>query len=163
MLSVQECLPWVQTLAPPLQLALIVLGWVWIAKDNDKRERRKEVRALIVELKTHLIELEENARKYFTNEPDATASLLASQIKRDLRRVDSNLEVLRRASGGIIAHAEMIEVRQAITLRGDFDGAARKAIQPTHELLGDIGASINKLCAKLEDEFTLKYGPRPKK
>lgn len=155
--SVAEWVPWVQAIAPLAQLAVIILGWLWIAHDNDKRERRKEVRALIVGLKAKLEALEDAASGYFTQDQSPAATALGLQIKRDLRRIGTDLTVIGSVCKGIDGDAAVIDIRQTITGRGEFDGAARVAIPPTHELLGEVGASINKLRVKLEDAFAKQY------
>ena len=40
---------------------VIVIGWRFISRDNDRRERRKEVRALLTEIRSAILSVEAEA------------------------------------------------------------------------------------------------------
>ncbi|PNM90252.1 hypothetical protein QGN06_25490 [Achromobacter xylosoxidans] len=87
-------------IAPTLPPLLIVLGWFFVSRDNDRRETRKEIRALINEYAKKLDLQMERVAEYFSKIDNAKsptrAQLAEVAIKQAFDRLEAALRLIQK-------------------------------------------------------------------
>lgn len=140
-------LPWLPT-------GFTLTGWYVVNRQNNKREARKEERALIDSVKKLVIDLTGQARSYMCTE--ARNEDIEADIKLRLSQIEIELGRLPR-------YAETSSLVDAVAAFGDaatsadFESAtrsARKISDPEPQMLA---LTRNDLLQKLELLFTDRY------
>lgn len=148
-----EYVEWLKAVAPIGSWLLVIAGWVIVRRDHDKRELRKEVKALIDSVLGRLDVLEEHARDYFTKTDGGSGIALGASIRAELRAVGVEVKHIQDASKERVEAQEcLINLRKAVTA-GDFDSAARVPISDADELFDEIRATILEFRSHLQGQF----------
>lgn len=133
---------------------LVVAGWVVVNRQNNSRERRKEVRTVVDSTEKLILEIEVAARKYYALPgTDSDAATLALEIKASLRTLSSRMKVLRLLSPTFASNNELIAFRTAVT-GGDFEASQRPACPPTHRVFSEISAEAGALVNFLNERYS---------
>lgn len=132
---------------------LVFFGWLVINYQHNKREDRKELRAIVDDLKNRIYSLEERAVQYHcTNEVKLSES---NQIKLDIQRLISDIRLQ-----GLFSSEQTTKIfkdlRRAITLN-NFESATHKALPSDHLILSEIHESIDELIELIETTFRARY------
>ena len=143
----------IEYFTPYLPLLITILGWWIVSRQNDRRERRKEVRELIkqAELRVDVV-LSLAMEFYALAGKDPKCAELAAKIRYNL----GTLDPLRRRldANGLKCDAltEIIAFKQSIT-GGDFESLARKKLLQNSHLLLEASAAGFALIDKLETAY----------
>ena len=132
--------------------SLVVVGWLVINRQHNRREARKETRAQLDDLRDALVELERNAEDYHT--ASAHSETDARRIKVQLQRatyVVDRLGLLNRQERDV----RIIALRRAITFK-NFDTNGHAAQELSGELVAGINAAVDDLVNALESAFRLR-------
>lgn len=139
---------------PWLPIAATLAGWWVVNLQANKREARKEERALIDSAKKLAIETSGKARTYMcTNarceDVEAEIKLLLDQLEIELTRLPGY------ASDGELVDA-MGRFANAAT-GADFESAERRARTPSDPEPQELAAARNELLRRLEAPFARRY------
>ena len=134
---------------------LVILGWWLVNRQNNIREKRKEIRAFIDKLQNSLDELESHAIKYHTSEKSDD---LAFSLKRSLnKKIPNKIALLKSRNLDMNkCYPYMKQLRQAITLE-NFDTANFHPRDISDDLLKKIWLSKENLSHEIEMVFSKKY------
>lgn len=133
-----EIVPWV----------LVIIGWFFVDERNNRRELRKEKRALIDKINVDLNSIEKIAVEYHQN--NYANVKMSQEIKISLDRV---VKILNREK--LLAqkdYKKFIKFRQAITL-DNFDSNSFVVQLDGAELLQNIYLTKDDLLHAMETKF----------
>jgi hypothetical protein len=132
---------------------LIVAGWAIVNYQNNKRETRKEIRASLLDLYTHLDAIEDAAIDYHTTDGSPAK---ARRIRRDIQQIAPRILMARRGQMKIDYKRAVFELRRAITLE-NFD-TENYAPRPSDDpLLDEISRTKTNLIFALEGAYGRAY------
>ncbi|WP_456378839.1 hypothetical protein [Thiolapillus sp.] len=132
---------------------LIIVGWIVINWQNNKRETRKERRILLDRLIMSLSELESNALQFHTADNHDPEILM--NIIRRIKRIWPQIELLRMTKVPNIEHLSY-NIRRTITLK-NADASNFHKQGPNSKILLQISDAIDSMVNALETEFSFKY------
>jgi len=142
-----------KTIAPIGSWVLVIAGWFIVRRDQNRRELRKEVRALIDSVLDQVDTLEDDATTYFTTTDGSSGSGMGAAIRSSLKSIGVDVKHVYDASKGKIdAQEHLISLRKAITA-GDFDSAARVAVADDHSIFDDIRSEVLSFRGHLQGSF----------
>ena len=139
---------------PWLPIAFTLAGWYVVNRQNNKREARKEERALIDGVKKLVIDLTGQARSYMCTE--ARDEDQEADIKLRLSQMEIEL-------GRLPCYAETPWLVDAVAAFGhaatsaDFESATRSARKVSDPEPQTLALARNELLQKLEQLFTDRY------
>lgn len=145
-----ETSPWAQWV-PPL---VTVLGWGIVNYQTNRREARKEDRALIDAAKKLVVETGAAARRYMADahrNPDTET---------DIKLALQQLEIELNRLPGYTANVALVEAMAAFgdaSTGGDFESANRRSKTSADPAMQALASSRNELLAQLELEFVLRH------
>lgn len=139
---------------PGISLLIAVVGWWVVNRQHDKRERRKEERALVDGLKKLVIEVSKSATDYMCA-PHRDEGI-ESDLKLALDQIEIELARFRAyASDGELVTA-MGNFADAAT-GDDFESHTKKAVSRSDAGPQRLALRRNQLLSLLETRFSLKY------
>jgi hypothetical protein len=133
----------------------VIAGWWLVNRQNNIREKRKEIRTLIDKTQSFLDELESQAIKYHTSDH---SDELAFQLKRSLnKKIHNRLAILKLRNLDIEkCYPCLKQFRQSVTLE-NFDTADFALRNISDDLIKNIWLSKENLSQELERSFAKKY------
>lgn len=137
----------------PISWALVIVGWIVINAQHNKRETRKEVRAALNDLYDLLNEIEDEAFTYHTGTGDA---LLSRRIKRQLAQIFPRLHLALLKTIDVRCASEIGAFRRAVTLH-NFDTAGHRALVAGDQAFEEITITKERLVNRIEQAFLEKY------
>ena len=135
-----------------LPLLLVVAGWAVVNHQNNRRETRKEMRALLDSTKKATVEVARLAVAYYC---DAEAEA-AHEIKWSLQALEIELERLPGFDQRSRLLKKFVEFSEAAT-GGDFESADRPKRTRAAPEIASIQRTRNLLIAELELQFKKQY------
>jgi len=135
---------------------LVIIGWYFVDRTNNRRETRKELRAALSELQAFLDQIENDAVSYHTSrEPN---NILSSQLKRDLhRRLPTKITVMdSRGYTTTKLVQPVVEFRKSITFE-NFDTSKFRQQTISDPIIRRIGIARDSLGEQLEIGFSEQY------
>jgi hypothetical protein len=127
--------------------AIVVIGWWIVSNQNDKRERRKEIRSIVDELKEIILEIRADTIEYYSERNSEATGSLSDKIKLNFLLVSQYLLLLRNAGMAINVSAELIALRKTAT-GGYFENAQfRKQGENPKWLSGLCSESVELILA----------------
>ncbi len=139
---IAQIIPWI----------LVVFGWLIVNKQNNIREKRKEIRSILNQLLEELDSTEKLAISYHSAEKQLIE--LGRDIKLSLSRIGKSVnrhDLLPRGQRYPIA-----KFRQAITLK-NFDTEDFITQKVNSDLINEISATKDDLTDALERQFQDNY------
>lgn len=106
--------PVAQVLGPAIGWIVLIIGWHVISRGNDRRERRKEVRALLNEIRSAILKVEEEAYEYYGLHAQVSQKS-ARNIKRDLKHLAGMITTLSSLDPKFDLDSLFNEYRQNLT------------------------------------------------
>lgn len=134
---------------------VIVIGWRFISRDNDRRERRKEVRALLTEIRSAILSVEAEAYEYW-GMPATGSEKVARKIKRDLKHLAGMVMTLKGLNPKFDLDNLLNKYRQDLT-GSDFEGSSRPARPSNDGLFVEISQSAVELTSAMNEFFRQSY------
>ena len=140
---------------------LIIGGWMFVRRDNNRREDRHELRSMIDSLTEDITSLEQKAIEYYVNDAsDETGKekveRLQMEILRDQDVLEFRIKHLKRTTGQFQTLDGPRLFRNAVT-GGDFEESIRKKRPYTDAKLGSISLYSKALIEELEAEYVNIY------
>lgn len=148
-------------IAPSLPPIVIIIGWFFVSRDNDRRETRKEIRALLNDMSKNLDKLHDQAISYFCDIDNSTqvSEALKSeiQLKQSLERFDSTLQVLGKMESKFRSSSQYFEeLVQSITGHPKFESRSPPSTNKLHqvdEAVLQVALARSNLISHLEHTF----------
>jgi hypothetical protein len=142
---------WAQTVT----WILVITGWWLVNRQNNIREKRKEIRTLLDKIQNTLDEIESQAIKYHTAEKSDD---LAFALKRSLNKKFPNKLAILKLRDLEVENCYLFlkQLRQAITLE-NFDTSDFEIKKISDDLVKNIWLSKEHLSQELEKSFARKY------
>ena len=137
------------------QIIFAAIGWNIISRGNDKREQRKELRALLNEIRMLTTQIETKVIEYYSLEPFKSREV-AVQVKRLLKQVATLATTVARYDHRYDVSQHVAELRMKAT-GGDFESAARQPTKDDDNLFNEIAAAGMQLIDELESTFARRY------
>lgn len=131
---------------------MVLMGWLVINAQHNRRETRKEIRKSLDTLFENLKTLTDDSVKYHCSEE--RQKTLAEKIKRDIKSI-----IMTVASLGLLHHRDgrlCIELRSSITL-DNFDTNSHQQFDTNDILVLDIFDAVDNLSKALEMAFDRKF------
>jgi hypothetical protein len=149
-------------LTPFLSLLFVVIGWGVVNYQNNERERRKEIRALVDKAKAECIAIAATAVKYYRKidpaDPTKNADG-ANELKSSLQALEIELERMKnfRINGGVSPLMNAyINFSESIT-NDIFESHSRTELKADADELKAIRRTRNHLIAELERQFRARF------
>lgn len=139
--------------APLLSPALVIIGWRVISRDNDRRETRKETRALINDFVKRVDEFQKDTIKYFDFEVKGTATTQEIELKRSLERLELMLGYLNRIDSSFQGQLELTALSDLVTGHSNFESATKVVVPTTDQLHLKIALACSALVKQIEFQF----------
>ncbi len=134
---------------------LVISGWWLVNRQNNIREKRKEIRSILDKIQSLLDEIEIQAVQYHTSQE---SSDLAFQLKRGLnQKLRNRLDILKLRNLDVKKCYPLLkQFRQAVTLI-NFDTSNFKPQNLSDDLIKNIWLAKDKLSQELEQIFSSHY------
>lgn len=146
---------WAQIASTVVSWLLIIIGWFFVSRDHNRRERRKEIRALITDFVSNVRECEEKGLEYWSTPSESErATALSVSIKSAVQSLGAQLGRIQTACRGMSTSQEMIRFRRALT-SPPFDSANRPKFDPGSGRLVEISDAACDLADAVEGGFVL--------
>lgn len=129
----------------------IVIGWIIINIQNNKRETRKETRAAINDLQTLITSLSADAIIYHTKDRDRN---LESKIASTSKVLNSKIEFAVKPLGS--NHSEKINYFTNALMMDNFGGKHIK-LKEDNFILIKIAHGCNELSLDLEEQYSSSF------
>ena len=139
---------------------LVIHGWEVAHQKAALRDRRKEVREFVEDLKEAAFALESLGRKYWLMEPGDESDALAAEIRLKMSRLSLAVTRLKNAED-IDAITAIKNLRIAIT-GDDFDVLGRTIALIGSAKLMAIGQAAIKFESDLEGGFMEQFPSQPR-
>ena len=128
-----------------------------VSRQNDKRERRKDVRELVVSLDQLLFDVLKNWQEYSSLDGDKPEALiLSARIKSQVSSVPQLLHRISLAGLKLNLDNELILLRQQVT-GGDFDSKTRKATDFSEDRSSMISLASLSILRCVEERYFETY------
>jgi hypothetical protein len=138
---------------PYLPVIITILGWWIVSRQNDRRERRKEVRELVRQAEQRVDSVLGHAMEFYSLPgKDPKCAELAAKIRYNLGTLDPLRQRLDANGLKCEAISEIIAFKQSITAE-EFESQARKKLAQNSHLLVDAAATGFALIDKLERAY----------
>ena len=142
-----------QTVAPLGSWVLVIAGWLFVRRDNNRREARKEAKSLVDSCIARSERLGSMARTYLEGAYGSENAQLSARIKLELKTLGTEVQALNESTKKeITAGRELIALRRAIT-GGTFDSANRQPTLGTDPVFAEIDDAIVDFHRKMTESF----------
>lgn len=135
---------------------IVAVGWFVVSRQNDHRERRKEIRSLIDDLKDIILEVKNSVETYYSSPDSESVGRLSASIKLNLLLVSQYLFVLREAGLGIDATSELIALRKTATGNHFESAAFRKQLNDPYWFT-NLNSQVAELILLLEKRYFTQF------
>jgi hypothetical protein len=141
-------------------VAATVLGWIVLARQNDLRVRRQEIRELIEELRTRCDRAVDAADIYWnTSAKAAERASAAIKLKAAFPGIIRIITSARAAGLAFEAWDLVVEMRQAAT-GGNFDEKGRRPRAADRERILDISLAAEEVIAAVDAVYFQQFPTR---
>jgi hypothetical protein len=152
----------IESWLPYLPLVVTLVGWAVINGQNNRRERRKELRDLIRQVEQRVDSILDNAASYFALDGSALASReLEHKIRSGFSGTSQLLSRLKAAGWNHKTQEEFIAFKQAVT-GGQFESTSRKKSDASGALLAESATAGFAFVSKLEENYFSTFPVRMK-
>ncbi|TFY92769.1 hypothetical protein DYL59_02060 [Pseudomonas kairouanensis] len=135
---------------------LVMLGWFYVSRDNNRRETRKENRQFLDRTIMLLEEIEGDSVSYFLTASQAEAQRLSSKIGPALMRVEKALSHLN-LPGEHGSSINAIAVSEKVTGHNAWLAAKKVALAPDCATIYQVNVAFAELIAALEAAYAKTF------
>jgi hypothetical protein len=151
---------WVDYGTPYLPLLLTIIGWWVVSNQNDRRERRKEIRELIKQVEQRVDTIISTATAYYALDgKDLKCPELAAKMRYNISALEPLRKRIKIAGLECEIVEEIISFKQAVT-GGQFESVGRKKHQGGHENMTETATAGFALIDKFETAYFTKFPVR---
>ncbi len=146
-----------KVVGPLIGWILVIVGWLRVTSENDRRQERKEVLECIENLEELLEEIQLLASEYYSKEGgDAECQSIGSTIKTKLKRVSRLCVQLIDYDKAFLSLNDCnVSLRKAVT-GGEFESKGRLAYLPNHAQRYEIGNAVEELVSAARSKVPIK-------
>jgi hypothetical protein len=137
-------------------LLLTIVGWWLVNRQSNKRETRKEHRALVDAAKREIVKIADDAASYFMD----TMSPLSPKIKWSLDVLEIELERLPDAGAEHFMLFEALACFAEACTGGEFEQKNRARLDHTSAEIREIYLTRNRLLSVVDRHFDRVYAGR---
>lgn len=138
---------------PYLPLVLTIIGWWVVSRQNDRRERRKEIRELIKQVEQRVdIIIATTTEYYVLDGKDPKCAELATKIRYNISALDPLRKRINAAGLECDTVGEIILFKQSVT-GGQFETASRKKLLSGHASMSESATAGFDLVDKFEKSY----------
>jgi hypothetical protein len=134
---------------------LIIFGWSFVSRGNDRRETRKEVRQFLDRTINSVENIRANALNCLTQEICDESKKLELAIDPELLRMETALALLNLKSDKCVVDGR--HLRKAVSDNGQYRVAGRIKLDMDHRVLTEINTTAAELIAELEKAYRETY------
>ncbi|WP_368934855.1 hypothetical protein [Alcaligenes faecalis] len=147
-----------QVIAPTLGPLVLVAGWFFLSRDNDRRESRKELRALVDDYRAKVDALISEGISYLTKvdnlaTPDV-ATINEISIKQQLDKLEFRLQAIQKMDLRYSTlEGRYADFADALTGHPKFESRSSSSVSPvavSDPSVLDIWLKASKLCDEME-------------
>jgi hypothetical protein len=144
---------WVEYGTPYLPLIFTMIGWWVVSRQNDKRERRKEIREQIKQFEQRIDAIIAATTQYYMLDgKDAKCPELSTKMRYNISALDPLRKRIELAGLKCDIVIEILAFKQAVT--GDkFESVSRKKLQANDPLLSEVANAGFELVDKFEKSY----------
>ncbi len=140
-------------ITPYFPVIVTIFGWWLVSRQNDRRERRKEVRELVGKAEQRVdMALGLATEFYALSGKDPRCAELAAKIRYNLGTLDPLRQRLDANGLKCEALSEIIALKQSLT-GGEFESLGREKLPQNSHLLVDAAATGFALIDKFEQAY----------
>lgn len=151
--TIAACRMEFQSIAQVVTWVLVIIGWLIVNWQHNKRIRRNETRERLDQVSESLLKLEQMAIEYHTAKK--RDDKLACSIRAAMERIDRAIYRLGLANAADF-NPKIIDLRRAITLQ-NFDSRKYERKNPSSEFIDRISHSTSELIELLESKYLIRY------
>ena len=133
-----------------LTAAVTVVGWFIVAGQADRRERRKEVRENLIELRRRVEAVKDSAFSYWLGEGQA-ATIASITLKSDVLGLSHQAISITKLGIPLDVNL-LIDIRKAAT-GGDFDKRGRRKTKADQLRLQELVGALEGLLIAANESF----------
>jgi hypothetical protein len=142
---------YVLLVSPVITMAVAILGWHVINKQNNKREDRKELKSAIDSIISEIHSIETQAIDYYKVDPSEDSPIIERALKKRIDLLEQHIKLLQKMNTKHFGKIEKsVEYRRVIT-GGDFEQQSRKAKPPSNDKFLELSMISKELIRELED------------
>ena len=146
------------SVAPAAPLAVVVIGWFLVNRQNNRRESRKETRQLIDRTQAHLSTAVELATKYQSGGcADSERPTQGWKLLLALGQISGDISTLQKKGTDPSSCADHFLVLKKCITGADFMTANWKAWPPEDQRWLELLAATNALSEELERLFIASF------
>ncbi len=138
----------------------IVIGWLVVSNQQDKRERRKEIRDLVEEVTKIILIVREDVLEYFGEKNNDPTGPLADKIKLNLLLISQYLFLMKSAGLNIKVSQELIALRKTAT-GGFFETVDFKKQLENPQWLGNLRSESVELILAIQKAYFRQFKVKP--
>jgi hypothetical protein len=144
---------WVESGTPYLPLIFTMIGWWVVSRQNDKRERRKEIREQIKQFEQRVdAVIAATTQYYMLDGKDAKCAELSTKMRYNISVLDPLRKRIELAGLQCDIVIEILAFKQAVT--GDkFESMSRKKLQANDPHLSEVTNAGFELVDKFEKSY----------
>ena len=148
---------WVEYGTPYLPLIFTMIGWWVVSRQNDKRERRKEIREQIKQFEQRIdVIIAATTQYYMLEGKDAKCAELSTKMRHNIGVLGPIRKRIELAGLKCNIVDEILAFKQVVT--GDlFESVSRKKLQASDPLLSEVANAGFELVDKFEKSYFSSY------
>ena len=143
---------WLEVVKLALPSLTVIAGWYIVSLQQNRRERRKEIREIISDIKAHVDFIVSNSVKYFKEKDDQEADAIAGNMKYDSIMISKALLLLSTAGLNVDCSEEMTDFRNS-AMGEFFETSDRKKQLSDPSWIQDLGLNAGTLLDKIETSY----------
>jgi hypothetical protein len=144
---------WVEYSTPYLPLVLTIIGWLVVSRQNDKRERRKEIRELIKQIEQRVDTIIGATTQYYSlHGKDSKCAELSTKIRHNISALDPLRKRIELAGLRCKIVTEILAFKQKVT-GGQFESVDRKKLPVNDPYLSEVATAGFELVDKFEKSY----------
>ncbi len=142
---------------------LTIIGWFVVANQNDKRERRRDIKEHISELRQRCINIRLHSTEYWLGATGTSRKLSAENLKAEINSL-SRLSNTVATAGLKFESGELVANVRSIATGGKFEVKGRRRSIEDEIRVSDVGIAIEDFLGAIEESYYAQFPiQKPKK
>ncbi|WP_157314881.1 hypothetical protein [Chitinibacter sp. GC72] len=145
-------------IAPTIAIVLVVIGWLLVSRDNNRRELRKELRGISSEIGKLGEVLSEKCYQYFSSVEDEDKRYqLAFEIKTVLDKIETSFCGMSKINKNFKNEFLVLNLRGAVTNNQFFETANFKRLDARDQIHLNIKLKIKDIETHIDEVILRTY------
>ncbi len=148
---------WIEFSTPYLPLFLTIVGWWVVSVQNDRRERRKEIRELIKQVEQRVESIVATTTEYYALDgKDPKCAELSAKIRYNISALDPLRKRIKSAGLECDVVGEIVIFKQSVT-GGQFESPSRKKLPGGNANVSESATAGFDLVDKFEKSYFANF------